>query len=208
MSLVWTMKLGTTDKMVLLALADCANDEGIGWPPIGGEKGLTSKTSLSERAVQKSIQSLCAAGHLTRVEKLGKGVLYTVHPRTTCAPTPAQDAPPHDVRPAPRAPTPAPRAPKPSITSNTSEAKASSVKRARRIPEDWSPADLTGVSAKIVAGWPPGKFDREIEGFRNHHTAKGTKMLDWNAAWRTWIGNTEKWPDRPKPKLNEWAFSA
>lgn len=28
---------------------------------------------------------------------------------------------------------------------------------------------------------------REGEKFINHHRAKGSKMLDWNAAWRTWI---------------------
>lgn len=32
----------------------------------------------------------------------------------------------------------------------------------------------------------------ELAAFRNHHAAKGTLMADWQAAWRTWVGNARK----------------
>jgi DNA-binding transcriptional MocR family regulator len=38
-----------------------------------------------------------------------------------------------------------------------------------------------------------------FENFKNHHTAKGTLMLDWDAAWRTWVGNEIKFSRRPPP---------
>lgn len=145
MSLVWQSDLPTTEKVVMLALADAANDDGNCWPPISGEKGLCRKTSLSERAVQKAIKSLCDKQVLDRIETPGKGVFYTL--------TPAPRAPPHEVRPAPQTLTPAPRAPKPSITIITSEAKASSGNGAsapavkpEHVIEAWNAmADRSGV---------------------------------------------------------------
>lgn len=35
-------------------------------------------------------------------------------------------------------------------------------------------------------------MDEEFEAFRNHHTAKGSMMVDWPAAWRTWCGNAKQ----------------
>jgi hypothetical protein len=37
-------------------------------------------------------------------------------------------------------------------------------------------------------------LDVELTKFRDYHTAKGTVMADWDAAWRTWIGNARKPP--------------
>ena len=56
---VWRLPLQATRKMVLLALADNANDEGSDcWPSIGK---LVEKCSMSERAVQ---------GHLAALEEV------------------------------------------------------------------------------------------------------------------------------------------
>lgn len=129
--------LSTTERYVLLVLADSANDDGITWIPIKGradKRSIMKKTSLSERAVQNCLRSLETAGHVTRDERPGRGVMYTLHPRTKCTPAPdapdseefapssqgdEADKPPHDVHPrtkctgASGAPTPARRAPKP-----------------------------------------------------------------------------------------------
>jgi hypothetical protein len=102
--------ISAPEQSVLNVLAIMANDVAQCWPGINGPTGLVGKTKLSERAVQNAVKALAAAGHLTRTERPGKGVIYTVHPRTAC--TPAQDAPVQEVRPAGDAPTPAPPAPK------------------------------------------------------------------------------------------------
>lgn len=77
MSLVWELTLPDSEKLVLLALADCANDEGRCWPSM---KTLSGKCSKSDRTIQGCIKSLCAKGHLSREEVPGKGCHYTVHP--------------------------------------------------------------------------------------------------------------------------------
>lgn len=123
MALVWPMDLPTTDKVVLLALADAANDDGVTWIPVRTRRpaeerklDLLKKCSLSERAVQGAIKRLEAEGYIERVERPGKGVIYTVKPPQQMRP--AQNAPPQETT-----RTPAADAGKPSVTINT-EAKA------------------------------------------------------------------------------------
>jgi hypothetical protein len=58
-------------------------------------------------------------------------------------------------------------------------------KRRTRLPADFYP-DETGITAFAVTGL---SLAVELEKFRNHHKAKGSVMLDWQAAWRTWAGN-------------------
>ena len=123
MSLVWEMDLPDSEKIVLLALADCANDEGHCWP---GMKSLVKKCCKTDRTVQLAIKMLVAKGHLTRREVVGKGCNYTVHPivklanpRTGCAPEKASP-------PKPTAQTPEAVSDKPSRTSSVAKATASS----------------------------------------------------------------------------------
>jgi uncharacterized protein YdaU (DUF1376 family) len=61
-------------------------------------------------------------------------------------------------------------------------------KRAIPFPENFvlgdeqrAAADRHGIPAARVAG--------VFEHFRDHHTARGSVMKDWNAAWRTWCKN-------------------
>lgn len=125
MNLVWPLSLPQTEKSVLIALADRADDTtGQTWIAIRSlqvprKLDLITMTGLSERTIQNALKALNGV-HLTRKDVPGKGVIYTIHPRSTCAP--AHDAPPQDVHPAPDAATPAGRAPKPSVTLNPSEA--------------------------------------------------------------------------------------
>src|SRR6185369_3449935 len=89
MTAAWATKLPASDKLVLLALADCANDEGHCWP---GLSTLCEKTGRCRRSLQDSLRALDAAGHITRVENPGKGMNYTVHPVAGNAPV-AKPAP-------------------------------------------------------------------------------------------------------------------
>lgn len=65
-ALVWPIQLPQSQKFVLLSLADQANDEGLCWPSI---ESLSVRTCLCERAVQKALRALEAAGFLQVVER-------------------------------------------------------------------------------------------------------------------------------------------
>ena len=123
MSAAWAVQIPAGDKLVLLALADCANDEGKCWP---GIRSLCLKTGKAERSLQGSIKALCAAGHLSREELPGKGCIYTVHPQQTFDLSPPQIVRPAEIAPPQEtAETPAEIAGKP-LEPSTSEDKSSS----------------------------------------------------------------------------------
>lgn len=111
MTAVWGIDLPDSQKIVLLALADCANDEGLCWPSMAS---LAGKCSKGERTVQGVIKELVAAGHLTRTEVVGKGCKYVVHPRSDCAPQKLHPRKDRTPPPQPLRDTPAAAAPKPS----------------------------------------------------------------------------------------------
>jgi hypothetical protein len=131
MTRVWDLELPDSDKIVLLALADCANDEGHCWPSVAS---LVRKCSKSERTIQASIKRLVDEGLLIRREVLGKGCNYTVLPRSPATTAPRSDnAPAETAPPQPLPQTPAAAADKPSRTI-TSEAKAPEL----RVIEAWN----------------------------------------------------------------------
>jgi hypothetical protein len=110
MSAVWERDdLTSTQKLVLLALADWANDEGLCWPSIDR---VALKASLTSRGVQKTIRALEEMQFLRKEEIKGRGNKYwvslptnDVHPRTTFTPPVSQVHP-----------SPEPRSPNTSIT--------------------------------------------------------------------------------------------
>lgn len=69
--------------------------------------------------------------------------------------------------------------------TNNQEPVVVAAKRRKQIPADFYPNE-TGVSAAEQKGI---NVAVELEKFRNYHQAKGSVMLDWQAAWRTWVGN-------------------
>lgn len=106
--------LGPTERLVMLALADHADDDGRCYPSI---QRLCQRTGLSERAVQTNIRKLVDQGYIRTIPGGGKGNanLYFVSanpaadaPRTKC--TPAADAPqtPQEMRVNPAADAPEP----------------------------------------------------------------------------------------------------
>jgi hypothetical protein len=42
----------------------------------------------------------------------------------------------------------------------------------------------------------------EAERFRDHHTAKGSRFVDWNAAWRTWVRNAVRFAQERSARSN------
>ena len=80
-------------------------------------------------------------------------------------------------------PTPTPT-PTPKIIGEASAPREKNSKRTQ-VPADFYP-DQTGIDKAIAVGLD---VDSEVERFRDFHAGKGSVMLNWQAAWRTWIGN-------------------
>jgi hypothetical protein len=64
--------------------------------------------------------------------------------------------------------------------------------RAHALPDDFAPV-LTDDAQAIVDQWPDGLLKTELSKFKDHHIAKGSEFKCWQAAFRTWIRNVEKW---------------
>lgn len=80
MSAAWAANLPSTPKLVLLALADNANDEGNCAPSM---KRIAQKCSLTERAVLNNINLLEKSGFLLRQNRQFKSNVYTIAPPNT-----------------------------------------------------------------------------------------------------------------------------
>jgi hypothetical protein len=72
--------------------------------------------------------------------------------------------------------------------------KKAPAKIRRQIPADF---DLTAESILFhEQRLPFGNLAETLQHFRDYHAGKGTVMLDWQAAWRTWVSNQVKFSQR------------
>lgn len=63
--------------------------------------------------------------------------------------------------------------------------------RACQLPSDFLPV-LTDKAQANADKLGTGRYERELEQFKDHHRAKGSRMKDWQAAFRTWLANAVK----------------
>lgn len=180
--------ISAPEQAVLNVLAIMANDEARCWPGINGPTGLTGKTKLSERSVQRAVQALKDAGHINWQDLPGRGRIYLVHPRQSD--TPATVAPRQTVTPVREAATPATVAPKLPRTTIPPKVERKRDAGGTVVPLDFIPiVKPDSITGKAMAAWPPGVEAEQVEHFIDRHTTQGTKSLDWQASWRTWVKN-------------------
>lgn len=91
--------------------------------------------------------------------------------------------------------SPSPSHPIPEVPNGTSLGSPNGAqpkapkKRATQLPKGWTPNDGHRSRASQIG---VGDLDHQADQFRNHHEAKGSTMMDWDAAFRTWLGNIRK----------------
>lgn len=73
----------------------------------------------------------------------------------------------------------------------TAPRKASRAKPKTQIDEKQRPTDADCKHAQS-AGLSAAELATEWRRFRDYHRAKGSLMADWSAAWRTWVGNRDR----------------
>ena len=86
--------------------------------------------------------------------------------------------------------------------------KKSTPGRKSALPDNFEPIH-TNRAKEVVDSWPRGMYERELDKFKDYHTAKRTLYVDWQAAFRTWIANAEQWrtqnDDRHRSNTNGFA---
>lgn len=69
----WNLRMPSSSKIVLISLADQANDDGVCWPAVGT---ISRRTCLSERTVQTSIAWLVTNGYMVINRVPGRSTDY------------------------------------------------------------------------------------------------------------------------------------
>lgn len=86
MTQVWERPLrSTAHKLVLLALADHADDDGNCWPSL---HRIAAKSGLTVRTVQRHLRDLEGDGHLSITALKGRTNRYLIHPTPVTSDTP------------------------------------------------------------------------------------------------------------------------
>ena len=197
----WALKqdVPPAEKLVLVSLADHHNRAtGLCIP---GQASVGEQTSMSVRTVQRHLKSLEGRGLIVRQARFrpeGRG-------RTSDSYILQGD------NLTPKTVSKGDKSGRTNTTNQDDQHDTVVVAITGREPEGnrkvVSARSRKGDKVRISDGWQPGphlieyvnvKFPKlrladEVEKFSDHHRAKGSKFADWDAAFRNWIRNAEKY---------------
>lgn len=184
LSAAWDLKIGSTEKMVLMSLCDFANEQGVCWPSVAT---ICRKTSKSERTVQTALKWLKDNGYFTVEGYNGVTPRYCLDPRKIC--TPAEVAPPQISRDTPADSAPNPR----KFRTQTLKEPPKNPQPARKalegktlIPENWTPPTVHELPPKAQACaklWSEENYETHAEAFHGYWRSCRRQMGDWRATW-------------------------
>ncbi|MDJ7999231.1 helix-turn-helix domain-containing protein [Salmonella enterica] len=187
-------------KLVLIKLADNANDNGECWPSY---QHIADHCECSKSAVKEHISALIKLGLMTKENRVGvnngKGNtsnVYRLH--LTSTPVPPESTPtvpPKSTGGSPKS-TPVPPESTPPVppagtrTSHSFEPVKEPLdnkKKLSSMPEGFSPS----ASHQKMAEEYGISLQEEFDKFTDHHISKGSKFIDWNRALNTWLRNAK-----------------
>jgi hypothetical protein len=205
---VWSHFKGKGSALLLmLALADYADEEGRAWP---GIDAIARKTRLSRRQIQRLERSLIEQGFLRVLSNRDGGaqntkvlqlVITDVMHRGDADVTGdilagvTNQANRGDIA----------VSPKPSYNHHKKKVKRTRALVNKALPEDFCPSD----DHESLAADLGLNLQAEFVKFKDHHAAKGSTFKDWSAALRTWLRNAAAFRDTrvaavPQPPPRKW----
>jgi len=213
-----------TTKLILLCLADTADDDGTCWPSQGT---VAKKCGVSRQTVNSHIEKLCKSGFLQKHRRkredgsdMSSILVITLppscflqgshkgsYPPVKSFDTPCQNAlhPPvksFDTMNLSVEPIIEPNTP-PISPQGEAGKKDKSSSRPKRNQLTDPPDDLPEETIADLATWAKNgglRFDREmVEACLDFHRAKGNRYKDWTAAVRTWARNQAKFEKDRQP---------
>ncbi|HBY1586453.1 helix-turn-helix domain-containing protein [Klebsiella pneumoniae] len=215
-------------KLVLIKLADNANDKGECWPSY---QHIADQCECSKSAVRNHIDALEDMGLIKRENRVGvnngKGNtsnVYYLNLDVTPMPSKSTGVCHEIAPPMPSDGTP-PMPPDGTRTSHSFEpvtepdslsARGQFISEAakRRIgisPNGeipFPPAFKPSADHIAIASEKGINIETELLNFRDYHQARGTKLIDWNSAFRVWLRNARVNPlsgrQRSEPDSPHW----
>lgn len=215
-------------KLVLIKLADNANDKGECWPSY---QHIADQCECSKSAVRNHIDALEDMGLLKRENRVGvnngKGNtsnVYYLNLDVTPMP-PKSTGVCHEIAPPMPSDGTPPMPPDGTRTSHSFEpvtepdslsARGQFISEAakRRIgisPNGeipFPPAFKPSADHIAIASEKGINIETELLNFRDYHQARGTKLIDWNSAFRVWLRNARVNPlsgrQRSEPESPHW----
>ncbi|HDH1526412.1 TPA: helix-turn-helix domain-containing protein [Klebsiella quasipneumoniae subsp. similipneumoniae] len=215
-------------KLVLIKLADNANDKGECWPSY---QHIADQCECSKSAVRNHIDALEDMGLLKRENRVGvnngKGNtsnVYYLNLDVTPMP-PKSTGVCHEIAPPMPSDGTPPMPPDGTRTSHSFEpvtepdslsARGQFISEAakRRIgitPNGeipFPPAFKPSADHIAIASEKGINIETELLNFRDYHQARGTKLIDWNSAFRVWLRNARVNPlsgrQRSEPDSPHW----
>lgn len=179
-------------KLVLIKLADNANDNGECWPSY---QHIADHCECSKSAVKEHISALIKLGLMTKENRVGvnngKGNtsnVYRLHLTSTPVPPESTPVPPESTPVPPESTPPVP--PAGTRTSHSFEPVKEPLdnkKKLSSMPEGFSPS----ASHQKMAEEYGISLQEEFDKFTDHHISKGSKFIDWNRALNTWLRNAK-----------------
>ena len=184
--------LSPTEKLVLLALSNYADENMRCWP---SQRRLAHDTGLSARCVRTTLAKLSEKGLIEREARErddGSRASDVVHLRFQGEERRAGGGEPRSGHEPSKEPSEEPSE-EPLPSSLRSEGARAKV-RSSRCPDDWLPKPSTLDFAE-AEGLTAGEIERELSKMRDHTFR--TPRSDWDATFRNWIRTTR---DRQPPR--------
>ncbi|OZA17972.1 MAG: hypothetical protein B7Y02_02025 [Rhodobacterales bacterium 17-64-5] len=207
---VWAREdLGTYERIVLLCLADHADDQGRCFPSIAR---ICTRCGMKERGVQGVLQRLVQRG-LVIVEAGGGRRIsnrYQIKLAASFGSSPQRAGDtaqtPHPIQETPQAIPESPHPVRGNLQGNIRESSEEDPlvvprlekhpkSRGSPLPEGWVPS-LKNLSDAQDQNFSEEEIQHESRQFKDYHMARGSIFKDWDAAWRNWLGNARKFGRR------------
>ena len=205
MSWAWSQKIEPTRKLILMALADHADDDGVCWPSM---KKLADKCSVSRRTVLRNINALkedgiISSSHRHREDGSMSSSKYVIHADNQSHPLRQNVTPPcdtHDTPPATRVSHHEPSL-QPSIR----------IKDIDHFEEFWvqCPRRIGKGAARkaFKTALTKASFTEIMAGMHRHAAAVDGSDIKYVPHPATWL-NAERWSDQNEPSNKAQGKSA
>lgn len=210
MSRVWSSEEPSeaNERLLLLAIADAANEEGICWPSV---RALAQKCGVQPRTARKNLSRLVEQGFIERVERPGRSNVYrlrTPAPEDTRSPaTPGPVGPTHPGTGGPGSPVVPDSPPRSSATAGTIIEPSLNPQHNHQRPRPLAAllpggdgSDVVvderddegdvlmmlltrgiaeGVAAQLVRQYDPGRIRRQVNHYDRQRATGGVQSPGW-----------------------------